>query len=316
MSPTRKKAIKRILIVLVVIFAGMNGIAAMHAYKFTHYSAGGEKSRDKDLNLAQKVGLLVAGIDNPRPQNTVTPPHPYSTIHIASNTDVECWHIPALSTRHKGMVIMFHGYTSNKGALLDRAEPLLHDGYDCLLVDFMGSGGSGGNVTTVGYKEAQEVTDCYNYIKQRGEQHIYLYGSSMGAAAIMKALADSPLQPAAAIVECPFAGMYQTIAIRFRAMGVPTFPMAGLLLFWGGAENGFPAWRHNPADYAARIHCPVMLQYGAQDDRVDRAETNEIYANLHTEKELVIYPNAGHDNYLKKCGPDWTRNMLRFLNTH
>src|SRR4051812_31147463 len=107
MSPTTKKTIKRTLIALAAIFMGMNGIAAMHAYKFTHYAATGTRSRDKDLSIAQKLKLVITGIDNPRPQDTGRPVHPYTTIHIASNTDIECWHVPALAATHKGTVILF-----------------------------------------------------------------------------------------------------------------------------------------------------------------------------------------------------------------
>src|SRR5271165_3552750 len=97
--------------------------------------------------------------------------------------------------------------------------------YNSLLVDFMGSGGSERNQTTIGYKEAQEVRDCYNYIQQSWEQNIYLYGASMGAVAIMKSIKDYKIQPKAIIIECPFATMYQAVCARFRMLHVTAIPL-------------------------------------------------------------------------------------------
>ncbi len=310
--PQLAKLFRRILWAMVLLFVVANVIAAMQAYKFTHYKDGGEKTASINLTPLKKVQLLFTGIDNPRPRNTTLPTHPYSTVLIKSNINLECWYIPALAAS-RGTVVMCHGYTACKSAMLERAEPFLQNGYNCLMVDFMGSGGSGGNSTTVGFKEAEEVADCYKYLTQQGEQNIYLFGSSMGAVAIMKAINDAHIQPKAIIIECPFATMYETIAIRFHNLGVPTFPMANLLLFWGGLENGFNAQAHNPVGYATNIHCPTLLQYGERDDRVTRSETDRVFASLHCPKQLITYPLAGHDDYLKKYRAEWGANVVGFL---
>lgn len=70
--------------------------------------------------------------------------------------------------------------------MLDKAEACLNMGYNTLLVDFMGSGGSKGTQTTIDYKEAAEVKDCYQYLKQQGHTNIHLFGTSMGAIAITR----------------------------------------------------------------------------------------------------------------------------------
>jgi len=82
--------------------------------------------------------------------------------------------------------------------------------------------------------------------------------------------------------------MYKTVCARFRSMNAPTFPMAGLLVFWGGLQNGFWAFGHNPTEYAKKINCPTLLMYGQQDDKVSRAEIDEIFANLAGQKELKM----------------------------
>jgi pimeloyl-ACP methyl ester carboxylesterase len=207
------------------------------------------------------------------------------------------------------------GYGGDKSQMLTDADELLKMGYNTLLVDFMGSGGSEGNETTIGVKEAEEVKSCYDYLAQRGEKKILLFGTSMGAAAILKAINDYHLNPAAVILECPFGTMYQTTCARFRLMHVPAFPMAGMLMFWGGTQNGFWAFSHNPVEFAKSVKCPALLLWGEQDDKVSRAETDEIFANLQGRKVLGTYPHSGHENYLKKDKEKWVKDVGGFLDS-
>lgn len=47
----------------------------------------------------------------------------------------------------------------------------------------------------------------------------------------------------------------------FAACFAPTFPMTGLLVFWGGVQNGFWAFGHNPTAYAKKISCPTLVLF-------------------------------------------------------
>ena len=182
-----------------------------------------------------------------------------------------------------------------------------------MLVDFMGSGNSEGNQTTIGFKESKEVKTCFDYISATGEKNIYLFGTSMGAVAIMKCIYDSEINPKGIIIECPFGSMYQTVCARFKKMNAPTFPMAGILLFWGSLQNGFWGFNHNPSEYAEKINCPTLLLYGEKDKSVSRSEIDEIYRNLKGYKKLNVYRNTGHENYLLKNKIQWHQDVSSFL---
>lgn len=311
--PTTKKVIKRLLRLLLGIFILMNIIAIFHAYKFTHFSDKVYKKTDANtLTATQKAGILFFGIDNPRPVNTAKPSGSYTIVKLKSNKEIECWSIKTSSA--KGTVILFHGYGGDKSGLIDKSDAFLKMGYNTFLVDFMGSGGSEGDVTTIGYFEAQQVKTCYDYVTKTGEKNIHLFGTSMGAAAILKAIDDYTIQPASILIECPFGSMYKTVCARFKIMGAPTVPMAGLLVLWGGVENGFWAFNHNPEEYAKAVNCPVQLMYGEKDNRVSREEIDTIFNNLNGKKQLATYPLAGHENYLKKYNDKWTTDVSGFLN--
>ncbi|RYU95229.1 alpha/beta fold hydrolase [Emticicia agri] len=135
----------------------------------------------------------------------------------------------------------------------------------------------------------------------------------MGAVAIMKAISDYGIQPSGIMIECPFGSMYETVCARFRLMQAPTFPMAALLVFWGGLQNNFWAFGHNPTKYARKITCPTLLLYGELDDKVSRAEIDEILVNIQGKKQLKTYPLAGHENYLNKYESEWKGDIANFL---
>ena len=309
----KKKYFKRLVYLFLVGFICMNIISFFHAYKFTHFADNNiQKTKIPDkLNATEKMTTLLFGVNNPRPSNKELPQQHYETVMLQSNKKIECWFIKKDSS--KGTIIIFHGYSGNKSTMLDKSNEFIKLGYNTLLVDFMGSGGSEGNQTTVGFKEAEEVKTAYEYVSKQGEKKVYLFGTSMGAVAILKAIHDYHLNPAGIIIECPFGSMYKTTCARFKKMNAPCFPMAGLLLFWGGVINNFWALGHNPTEYAKDVHCPTLLLYGNKDESVSHEEIEEIYANMQGKKSLQTFANAGHENYLIKYKAEWMLAVCHFL---
>ncbi len=310
---TRKNFIKRIIWTVVLVFALMNVIAFFQAYKFTHFAINNiPKTRNPEkLTTIDKVKTLLFGINNPRPVNTRLPNEPFDIVTLQSNKKIECWRIKTNNV--KGTVILFHGYGGQKSSLIAESDEFMKQGYNTLLVDFMGSGGSEGNQTTIGFKEAEEVKTAFDYVSENGEKNIYLFGISLGAAAILKAINDYQIKPAGIIIECPFGSMYQTTCARFHILKIPTFPMAGLLVFWGGIENGFWAFGYNPTEYAKSVKCPTLLLYGEQDNKVSRQEIDAIYRNLNCRKVLKTYPLAGHADYFINYRKQWVGDVQQFM---
>lgn len=299
--------------VILIIFLIINIIVFFHAYKFTHFTENEsvKTNSPEKLSSFEKIKTLLIGVNNPKPKNTKLPVQKYQTIKLKSNKEIECWLIK--TEKSKGTIIIFHGYGGEKSSMLDKSDEFIKLGFNTMLVDFMGSGNSQGNQTTIGYKEAEEVKTAYDYVSQTGEKNIYLFGTSMGAVAIMKSISDNKIEPKGIIIECPFGSMYKTVCARFKKMNAPTFPMAGILLFWGGIQNGFWGFSHNPTEYAKSITCPTLLLYGEKDKSVSRKEIDEIYTNLNGPKNLKIYKETGHENYLIKNKIEWTKNVSDFL---
>jgi alpha-beta hydrolase superfamily lysophospholipase len=187
-------------------------------------------------------------------------------------------------------------------------------GYNTFQIDFRAHGSSSGNTCTIGYDESEDVKLTYDFISTKGEKNIILWGISMGAATITKAINDFALQPQKVILEMPFGTIEDAVKGRLKLMGLPAQPIATLLTFWGGAEHGFWAFNMQPQEYAKKITCPVLLQWGANDPRVSKNEEDILFTNLATKnKKFVVYNTAAHESLCKKENEKWVGEIAAFL---
>lgn len=268
------------------------------------------------MSSLEKAKMILLGVRIAKSSIRMTPDDEYETIHLSTSNglQLEGWWIPVPSS--KGTVVLFHGYGGSKDSPISEAAYFRQLGYNTLLMDFRGHGNSDGNVCTIGYKEAEDVMLAYNFVQQKGEKHIVLWGVSMGAAAILRAVPVYHLQPEKVILECSFATLTDAVKGRMRAVGIPGSPFSQLLTFWGGIENGFWGFNFNPADYAKDITMPALVCWGVHDTRVTRDETTRIFQQLGTkEKQLALFEHCGHQSFCKKEGTKWKQHVKAFLAT-
>lgn len=316
-----KKWIKRIGYTILTVFILLNIVSAFHAYKFTHfYENGTGIKRPEQMSIVDKATAICFGINYPKSKVVDSLLIPHNTISITTNDSVklEAWHLmqPALGdlSESKGTVLLFHGHGSSKSALMQEATEFYRLGYNVLMTDFRAHGNSEGTVCTIGYNESKDVKAAYDYIQQKGETHIVLWGISLGAASIAKAIADFNLQPQKVILEMPFGSLHNAVKGRVKMMGLPQQPISAMLTFWGGIEQGFWAFNHNPADYVKKIKSPVLLQWGVLDSRVTNEETTTLFNNIPvSNKKFVQYENSGHVSLCSNENEKWITEVQSFL---
>jgi len=311
-----KKFFKILLWVFIIFFILINFISATNAYKFTHFYNPGEvvtkPAAQKDF--WDHTGDILFGNDYVKKANAPMPDSFSKVIFTTKDkTKLEAWY--STVNEAKGSVALFHGYGDNKTDILQEGKVFLSMGYNVLLLDFRGHGGSGGNTCTIGYLEGEDVKLAYDFLKNKGEKNIVLWGISMGAAAVAHSIEEYDLQPSKVILEMPFATMQDAVEGQLRTMHLPDEPLGTLLTFWGGIEHGFWAYSMNPEKYVKDIHCPVLIQVGQHDQRVAPEERKEVFENLSQPKQLVIYNNSGHESLCKKEPAKWIASVSAFLNS-
>jgi alpha-beta hydrolase superfamily lysophospholipase len=297
---------KILLRTVLVLFILLNIVTAFHAYKFTHFYDAGESIKQN------KLQSMLFGINAAKKQNDAADTAEQKVIlTTSSHLKLEGWYTIADSA--KGTVCLFHGHGGTKSGVNKEAAAFRKMGYNTLQLDFRAHGSSEGNTCTIGYYEAEDVKLAYDFIKNKGENNIILWGISMGAAAISKGINDYNLKPNKIILEMPFGSIVEAAEGRLRLMGLPGEPLAAMITFWGGTEHGFWAFNMKPSEFVKKINCPVLLQWGANDPRVSKKETIDIYSNINTQKKLVIYNNSGHESLCKKENEKWLAEVSEFL---
>ncbi len=310
-----KKPIKRILITLLTLFILLNLIAFMHAYKMTHFTSSGPKPlKPEQLSFTQKATALFTGVTVPKPESkSIKPSFKYEVLNFPGfkGIPLECW--LANGSKKDTILLLFHGYTESKTQLIPEAVKFLSRGYGVMLVDFYGSGGSGGNSTGVGYHEAVDVKAAYDKAVELGYKNIIIYAVSMGSAASMRAISAYGIKPSCLIIESPFAGLLDTVRRRFDLLKAPSWPFAEILVFWGSVIEGYNAFNYNPWQYAKDIRIPTLLLQGGKDKRVSVSQGEKIYENLAGEKKMVVFPDAGHLSYMKDDEKTWDREVFGWV---
>ncbi|PXV69211.1 hypothetical protein CLV62_101480 [Dysgonomonas alginatilytica] len=316
---TGKKSLLKLLYLIIALFVLLNVFAAIQAYSMTHFVENSDmKKADVEFSAGNAVKAIVFGIDLPRPKSDIIPDRPYENVTIPAEdgNTLEAWVMPTDSVS-KGMVILFHGYGDEKSSMLSHACILLDMGYDVLMPNFMGSGNSYGNGTTLGYLEAKNVKQTYDYaVSQLNQKHITLLGFSMGAAAITKAQHDYNMAVDGIILEAPYGSMLDAVSIRMGTIPVISKFTAALMTFWGGKLSGFNAFEMNPEEYVKTVNTPTLMMYGGQDLRIPGEESVRIFDNISSkDKTLHMFPEAKHEDYTLKYPQEWKNIVSNFLST-
>src|SRR6185312_16632194 len=242
-----KRFFKILLWTVLILFILLNFISATNAYKFTHFYNSGEvviKPENKKTTW-DHVSDILFGKDYIKKKNDSLPGS-FSNIILTTKDDIKLAGWYGAASNPSGSVALFHGYGDNKTDVLEEAKAFLNMGYNVLLLDFRAHGNSEGHTCTIGYRETEDVTLAYNFLKSKGEKNIVLWGISMGAATVARAIDEDHLQPSKVILEMPFATMKNAVEGQLKTMNLPAEPLGALLTFWGGIEHGFWAFKINP----------------------------------------------------------------------
>ena len=148
----------------------VNILAFMQARAMTRFVEDGERTaRPEQLNLFERVSVVLSGVNIPRPRGLSTPAKYKLDFQVhrfanSSHATLEAWYVPG--KENLPLVLLFHGYAVSKSSLLTTARVFHELGFGALLVDFYGSGGSSGSGTTIGVKEADDVAAAIDYARR------------------------------------------------------------------------------------------------------------------------------------------------------
>jgi len=225
-----------------------------------------------------------------------------------------------LPSSNHAAVILLHGHASNRSQMEPEAEFLYEHGFGVLLYDARNSGESEGDLTTLGLNETLDVEAAYNYLASYtniDKNRIGVLGHSMGGATSI--LAGAQIQEIAAVVaESSYTSLSDNIINGVENyLGLPAFPFAPLVLFWGQRESGLFIDQVNPIGEIHHISpSPVLIIHGKLDQVVPVENAYRLYEAAEYPKQIYIIENAGHGGFDLIDGWSYQEMILNFFRTN
>jgi len=198
------------------------------------------------------------------------------TLSTADGLELSAWYVPAFG-EEAPTVLLAHGLLGSKVGML-RFVPWLHDaGYNVMLLDFRGHGGSDQRPSSIGPDEVLDIQAALDWLEAEGAAgQVAGLGMSLGASALVNtAVQDGRLD--ALILDSLFADWGDTdYAEGYR------LPPDWLV-------PGVPS----PEDLMPSIHVPVFIIHGTADILTHEEHAYRLYAAANEPKEIWIN-DSGH----------------------
>jgi fermentation-respiration switch protein FrsA (DUF1100 family) len=230
------------------------------------------------------------------------------------------WFVPPDPAGGGATVILQHGSRNNRVEMLPQAAMLHRHGYGALLYDFRAHGESGGEVSTLGYREVADLRGAVDYLLARPEvnpERIAVLGHSMGGAVAIRGAARIP-EVRAVVAQGAYTSVEENLESGVRAfMGLPPALFAPLVAWLGERETGLDIRLMRPIDDVGQIAPrPVLFVQGARDTAVPIENGRRLYEAAGEPKELYVVAEAGHGGYLRIAPDEFERRVVGFLDRY
>jgi hypothetical protein len=203
------------------------------------------------------------------------------------------------------------------------AELFLSNGFAVLVPDSRAQGESGGDFTTYGLKESDDVHRWFDWlVMQQHPKCIFGMGESMGAAIVLQAVKTTPF--CAVVAESSFASFRQIAYVRvgqFFHTGpwlgrVALRPAVELAFLYGRLTHGVNLADASPERSVVGSRVPILLIHGLADDNIPPQQSERIRA--HNPAEIVLWevPNAGHCGAVNAAGQEFDTRVLGWFTSH
>lgn len=210
------------------------------------------------------------------------------------------------------------GYSSEVQFLCSR-------GYAVFQMNFRGSTGYGRRFLEAGYKQwgramQDDITDGVEWLVESGmadPRRIAIYGGSYGGYATLAGVTFTPDLYACAIDYVGVSNLFtfmKTIPPYWKPMLEMMYEQVG-----HPEKDREMLAACSPALHADRIRVPLFIAQGANDPRVNKAESDQMVEALRSrgvEVEYMVKENEGHGFHNQENRFDFYRAMERFLARH
>ncbi|MCH7568308.1 MAG: prolyl oligopeptidase family serine peptidase [Nanoarchaeota archaeon] len=212
----------------------------------------------------------------------------------------------------KGTVIVGHGYPFDKGNILPVAKFLYPD-YNLLFYDHRYFGESSGSITTVGFREVEDVKAAINFVHEKfgKNKSVALYGFSLSASAMLMAKPEVN----AIIADSPYADLEKMITHVYRIFGPFKFPFVLTTKALSNIFLKLDPKKVSPALAIKNTSIPILLIHGEKDTQIP-VENAYALKESNPNIELWIVKGADHGQAHFYNKNEYEKRVKDFLKKH
>ena len=202
---------------------------------------------------------------------------------------------------------------------------LANRGYAVLQMNFRGSTGYGKKFWEASFKEwgkkmQDDITDGVEYLKKEGiadPKRIAIYGGSYGGYATLAGVTFTPDLYACAVDYVGVANLFtfmNTIPPYWKPYLDQFYEMVG-----DPKKDSLLFAEASPVLHADKIKVPLFIAQGANDPRVNKAESDQVVAALKLrgiDVEYMVKDNEGHGFRNQNNRFDFYSAMEKFFDNH
>ena len=190
------------------------------------------------------------------------------------------WYVPGTAKGGNTTWIWFHGNGGNIGHRVDEIAMLHHRlGVNIFIFDYQGYGQSQGEPTEQGtYQDARAALEYVSNRPGIDSGKIVYFGRSLGAAVAVELATEKP--PSGLILVSAFSSVSDMTRVAF-----PFLPVGWLV-----------KGRYDSVFRIRRIHTPLLIIHGAQDDMVPVAQGRALFEAANQPKTFRMLPGAAHND--------------------
>lgn len=269
------------------------------------------------LILFSLYGFWVA-IHPPRYITNLTPKDlgwEFEEVKLTTSDGVKlsAWLVPFDSAQGKPsdkVIILLHGYPADKANLLQWAE-FLHNDFNLLFLDFRYFGDSGGSLTTIGYKEQDDLQAAIDYLKNKGLTKIGAMGFSLGGTvAILRGQVIKAIVSDSAFANIDLMG-YEF----YKPLWIIKYPLTALTKLWAQIFLGINANEVSPERAASNIKIPILVIHSKKDQTIpfENAERLQKALAKNSKAEFFFLEQGTHGFLPANIRAEYEKRALEFF---
>jgi len=261
------------------------------------------------------------------------PDMPYQDIEFVSDgLNIQGWFIPAkieehqqptTSTQRAPLIIIAHGWGSNRSRVLRYMEPLWQAGYAILMYDARSHGHSDPIEAPSAYTFRDDILAAMDYaldIPEIDPERIGVLGHSMGGLGTILSLPYG-LPVRAVITDSMPAQFESVLEAEFKRRGLPLFPMANIIprIWFYRSHISLKEYQQRNTIFSINearkeADLPILMIHSRGDVFIPPTELEFVMGQVTPPIETLFVDTNGHSSSQKD--PHFWAKVLPFLEEH